>query len=496
MNRRDFSRCLLMTGAAGVTPLARAAGELVRPTPEQRAWQDMELETFVHFGPITWRASESDRTFVPPDRINPERLDTEQWAEVARSMGSRQLIFVAKHAAGFCWWQTDTTQYGVRQSPWRDGKGDVMRDLVESCRKRGLKLGVYLSPADEFLGARVSGRCADAAAQEKYNSVYRRQLTELLTRYGDISEVWFDGSLLVEVGDILKRHAAKAMVFQGKYATVRWVGNEEGFAPDPNWNTVPEDAGHSGVATAKDGDPNGTVWLPNEIDTRLRAHWFWSPTNEGTLKSLNELMEIYYRSVGHGATLLMNQTPDRSGLIPEPDVRRTAEFGAELRRRFSKSVAETQGKGATLELALPGSRRIDHIVTMEDLAQGQRVREYRVEGLSGGKWRELVRGTSIGQKKIDVVQPVEVSKIRWTATAVAAPPVLRRLAVYDTGGQGGGGAVSERPPTAPSSSGIPPASPTTGLPGISTSRPIARTPDSTRSHSSPPGATVVSTCAP
>jgi len=445
MNRRNFSRCLLMAGAsAGVAPRAEAAREPARPTPEQRAWQDMELETFVHFGPVTWRASEADRTFVPPDRINPERLDTEQWAEVARSMGSRQLIFVAKHAAGFCWWQTDTTQYGVKQTPWRGGKGDVMRDLVDSCRKRGLKLGVYLSPADEFLGARVSGRCADAAAQEKYNAVYRQQLTELLTRYGEISEVWFDGSLLVEVGDILKRHAPKAMVFHGKYATVRWVGNEDGFAPDPNWNTVPEEAGRSGVATAKDGDPDGAVWMPNEIDTRLRAHWFWSPANEGTLKSLDELMEIYYRSVGHGAVLLMNQTPDRSGLIPEPDVRRTAEFGAEIKRRFGASVAEAQGKGPTMELALPRPRRIDHVVTMEDIAQGQRVREYRVEGLAGGEWRELVRGTSIGQKKIDVIRPVEVSRIRWRATA-ETPPVIRRLAVYDSGGQSGGGAVSVAP---------------------------------------------------
>jgi alpha-L-fucosidase len=439
VNRRDFSKSLLLAAAAAPSPAAPApaAPALARPTPDQRAWQDLELETFVHFGPITWRRSEQDRTPVPASDINPEKLDTEQWADVAQSMGSKQLIMVAKHAAGFCWWQTDTTEYGVKQTPWRGGKGDVMKDISESCRKRGLKLGVYLSPADEFLHVRVAGRAADPSFQEKYNAIYRQQLTELLTRYGQISEVWFDGSLVVDVGDILTRHAPHAMVFQSKYATVRWVGNEEGFAPDPNWNAVGDEAGHSGVATAKDGDPAGSVWLPNEIDTRLRAHWFWSPNNEPTLKSLDELMAIYYRSVGHGAVLLMNQTPDRSGLIPEADVKRTAEFGAEIKRRFATSVAETSGHGNTVELNLKAPHQIDHIVTQEDISQGQRVREYRVEGLVVGAWRELARGTSIGQKKIDVIRPVTVSRLRWRATNAAASPVLRKLAVYDVGGAAG-----------------------------------------------------------
>ena len=437
MLRRDLSRFLLLGGSSAVLgiPAPDRAKEPARPTPEQLAWQDMELETFVHLGPFTWRPNESDRTFVPTDQIDPSRLDTEQWADVAQSMGSRQLIFVAKHVAGFCWWQTDTTRYGVKQAPWREGKGDVMRDLAQSCRRRGLKLGVYLSPEDAFLGARISGRCADAAAQENYNRIYRRQLTELLTRYGEISEVWFDGSLVIDVGDILKSHAPKAMVFQGKYATIRWVGNEDGFAPDPNWNAVWEGPARSGVATAKDGDPDGVVWLPNEVDTRLRANWFWNPTNESTLKSVDELMAIYYRSVGHGAVLLMNQTPDRTGLIPEPDVRRTAEFGAEIRKRFAKSVAETAGRGPVVELPLARPHRIDHIVTMEDVTPGQRVREYYIEGLIDGTWRQLVKGTSVGHKKIDVVKPVVVSKIRWKAVAASTSPVIRRLAVYDAGGQ-------------------------------------------------------------
>jgi alpha-L-fucosidase len=389
MNRREFSQYLMMAGLAPFGARAPNSDGLARPTADQLAWHEMELETFVHLGPLSWLPNESDRTLPPVDEMIPEKLDTEQWADVALSMGSRQLIFVAKHEAGFCWWQTNTSAYGVRRSPWRAGNGDVMRDLAASCRKRGLKLGVYLSPADHFQNVGLGGRAPNEEAQQKYTAIYRQQLTELLTRYGDISEVWFDGSIVFDVGDILKQHAPHAMVFQGKHATIHWVGNEDGFAPDLNWNTVTPQAAASGVSTSKDGTPDGTVWLPNEVDTRLRANWFWSPTNEKTLKSLDQLMDIYYRSVAHGAVLLMNQTPDRSGLIPEPDARRTAEFGAEIRRRFATPLAETRGKGQRLELDLKGTRRIDHVITMENIAQGQRVRQYRVEGFANGQWREL-----------------------------------------------------------------------------------------------------------
>ena len=159
-------------------------------------------------------------------------------ADSAEAMGAKYIIFVAKHVGGFCMWQTETTDYGVRNIPWRGGKGDVLGDLAESCRKRGMKLGVYLSPYDRKQGAGSGGRCRTKEAQQRYNTIYRRQLTEVLSRYGRMFEVWFDGSNVIPVGDILTKHAPRAMVFQGPHATIRWVGNEDGVAPYPAWNAV------------------------------------------------------------------------------------------------------------------------------------------------------------------------------------------------------------------------------------------------------------------
>lgn len=410
---------------------------LAKPTPEQAVWQDGELEMFLCLDPCTWQDREYDNHSTPLDRINPEKLDTDQWARVARSMGAKLILFVAKHTGGFCWWQTETSAYGVKETPWRGGKGDVMKDLSESCRKAGLKLGVYLSPRDDKFGARGGGKCATPKAQKVYNKVYRQQLTELLTRYGEISEVWYDGGLVIEVGDLLKRHVPKAMILQGKYATIRWVGNEEGYTTYPAWNAVSEEARLRG-STVADGDPNGETWLPIEVDTvNVSPHfWFWNKKPVRQLRGLDELMDCYYRSVGYGAVLLLNQTPDTSGLIPDADAQRAAEFGAEIQRRFGQSLAETLGKGETVELKLPKPMTIDHAITMEDIREGERVREYVIEGMADGAWKELCRGAAIGHKKIDRFAPVEVLRVRLRCTQSAAEPLVRKLAVYNASATG------------------------------------------------------------
>jgi alpha-L-fucosidase len=404
--------------------------KLARPTPEQAAWHDCEIGVFVHVGPATWQDSEYDTLATPLEKINPEKLDTDRWVATAEAMGAKYIVFVAKHTGGFCWWQTDTTDYGVRNIPWRAGKGDVMKDLAESCRKRGMKLGVYLSPQDAKFGAGGGGRCANPEAQKRYDKIFRQQLTELLSRYGEMFEVWFDGSSITDVGDILKQYCPKAMVFQGPYATIRWVGNEDGVAPYPNWNSLPLARAKSGVSTGADGNPGGDAWMPNEVDARIRAQWFWNSKNADTLKSVDQLMGMYYQSVGRGAVLLLNIAPDTTGLMPEADAKRAAEFGAEIRRRFGKSIAETSGKGELVELDLGRPTRSDHVITMENIAEGERVREYAIEGLVSDQWKELCRGTSIGHKKIDQFAPTEMSKVRLRIVKSAAEPLIRKLAVY------------------------------------------------------------------
>jgi alpha-L-fucosidase len=425
-------RIALLFGLVPAAALATDPPPLARPPPAQAAWHDLEFGMFIHFGPATWQNREYDDLSTPLSDINPAKLDTEQWVRVAESLGAKYIVFVAKHTGGFCWWQTDSTDYGVRNTPWRNGNGDVMRDLAASCRARGMRLGVYLSPADVKHGVKLGGKCATPEAQETYNRLYRQQLTELLSRYGEIVEVWFDGSIVVPVGDILKARAPDAMVFQGPHATIRWVGNEQGYAPDPAWNTLPAAAARTGEATAEHSDPDGDVWMPLECDTVNVSphHWFWGTKPERKLRSVEELLDVYYRSVGHGAVLLLNQTPNTDGLIPEDAAARAAEFGAELRRRFDKCIAETSGTGETVELSLDKPTRIDHVITMEQITEGARVREYVVEGLVNGQWQALCCGTSIGHKKIDRFAPIEVAKVRWHAVRAVAEPCIRRLAVF------------------------------------------------------------------
>jgi len=347
-------------------------------------------------------------------------------------MNAGYIVFVAKHVGGFCMWQTDTTDYSIKSTPWHGGKGDVFGGLAESCRRAGIELGVYVSPQDRKHGAKVGGKCDTPEAQTAYDDLYRRQLTEALSRYGDMCEVWFDGSTVVEVGDILDHYAPRAMVFQSEHATIRWVGNEEGLAPYPAWNALPEADARSGKATAEHGASDGDVWLPLECDARIRADWFWTTGNAATLKTVDELMEMYYRSVGHGAVLLLNQTPDTTGLIPEADARRGAEFGAEVRRRFGSPVAETQGQSDVLELDLGKAATVDHVVTMEDICQGERVREYVIEGWAEGEWKELCSGSSVGHKKIDRFDAITTSKLRFRCIDCAATPAIRKLAAFST----------------------------------------------------------------
>ncbi|MEA1951490.1 MAG: alpha-L-fucosidase [Planctomycetota bacterium] len=420
--------CLLFAATAP----AQQAHKLALPTPEQVAWHDMEIEMFLCLDPCTWQDRERDNHSTPLKKINPAKLDTDQWARAAELMGARQIIFVAKHHGGFCWWQTETSDYGVKSIPWRGGHGDVVADLAESCRRRGIKLGMYLSPADDHIGAGNGGKCKTPEAQARYDKIFRQQLTELLSRYGQVHEVWFDGSCVVEVDDILAKYTPKAMIFQGPQATIRWVGNELGLAPYPAWNSVGEKDGRSGVATRQHGNPDGSLWLPLECDARIRSTWFWNSKNAHTLKSLDELMKMYYVSVGRGAVLLLNNTPDTTGLIPASDMRRTAEFGAEIRRRFGRSVGETSGDGKLVELDLGRPMPIDHVACMEDIRQGERVRKYVLEGRVEGDWRTLASGTAIGHKRIDQIEPVTVSRLRLRVIESAGQPRIRKLAVYNT----------------------------------------------------------------
>ena len=444
--------CIIFTLLVIASACLAGEVDLGKPRPEQLAWQDMEIGLMISWGPSTYENTQQDENTFPLDKINPTKLDTDQWIHAAELIGAKYVVLCAKHSGGFCCWQTDTTEYSIKNAPWKGGKGDIVRDLAESCRKKGIKLGLYLSPADRKHGAPLTwgtdwkgpqGHAKNPDDQPAYDKLFRAQLEELLSRYGEVVELWFDGGMVTEIGDILKRYP-KTVVMGGRNTTIRTAG-EDGFAPYPIWSSV---------------TPGQKAWMPVEcpVPTRDTWYWFWNENTDNMLKSLDHMVEIYYNTVGHNATLLLNANPDRTGLIPEIDMKRYAEFGEEIKRRFDHSIAETQGKGTEMELPITGApihivaiarrdstngedklmrvwqgaQTVDHAVLMEDVSLGERVTEYVVEGSVEGQWKELSKGSCIGHKKIDRFKPTMVTKLRLRCTQSLAEPVIRKFAAYNT----------------------------------------------------------------
>lgn len=414
---------------------------LARPTPEQLAWSDMELGLFIHWFPMGWYQDIDETRVTDPDyqqellaRCTCDTLDTDQWVQSAQDLGAKYLVFVAKHALGFCAWQTEHGSFGMKQIPYKNGQGDVVHDLALSCKKAGIKLGIYLAADTMVMAVGQQGIAQNPGFQTEYDRIYRAWLVELLSRYGEVVEVWFDGSLQIEVGDILQQYAPRAMVFQSKYATIRWVGQEEGYASDPAWNSVERYDALSGIATQRHGTPEGQVWLPLECDARIRRDWgYHHNLADNPLKSVDQLMDMYYGSVGRGAVLLLNQAPHPGGHIIPEDMARMREFGQEIRTRFKKPLGTARGEGTTLELPLQKPGSVDHVVLMEDIRFGERVRAYQVEALVGGAWVQVSAGIAIGHKKIDAFPAVTTDRLRFTALESVGSPILREFTAYDAG---------------------------------------------------------------
>lgn len=407
---------------------------LAKPSPIQYQWHEQERIMFVCLDPCTWQGREYDNHSTPLERINPRKLNTDQWCEVAQSWGAKEILYVAKHTGGFCWWRTETTDYGIKNTSYKNGNGDVLKELSESCEKYGLTLGIYVYPGDETWGAGIGsgGQTSDPSKQDAYNKVFRTQLTEVLTNYGDIMEVWFDGSCKIDVNDILEKYASNSVILQGPKTNLRWPGTESGKLFYPAWNSLKSEDLKTGVSTQVHGDPDGDAWAPLEADTPLYDHnWFWAPGNEQKRKSLDHMIECYYKSVGYGGVLLLNSTPDTTGLIPEGDVHFYKAFGKEIDQRFKNPVAEvSEKKGTNITLEIPEKQKINHVVIMEDYRQGHRIRSYKIDGLVNGKWEELCSGQSIGRKKIDYFPDTEVEKIRIKTEKNVEEPLIRNLSVY------------------------------------------------------------------
>jgi alpha-L-fucosidase len=426
----------------------------VLPTKAQLDWADAEIGVLIHFDMQVFKPDYEWRRDLGkhPDAsvFNPKQLDTDQWIKAAKAAGAKYAVLVAKHCSGFSLWPTKAHEYSVKNSPWKNGEGDLVKDFVASCKKYGLKPGIYASTtANGFLRVDNPGKVlsGDPDEQKRYNKIVETQLTELWTNYGPLFEIWFDGGVLpVEKGgfDILslvKKYQPNAIAFQGPFGyenNIRWVGNEEGVAPYPCWSRADSTTSASGVIEIKglNGNPNGLFWCPGEADFPLRLNstfqggWFWHKDQDNKIRSLEELMDKYCKSVGRNTNMLLGIVIDDRGLVPDADVARLNEIGSKIEKSFSNHISKTSGTGNELILELNTSKQPSYIVIQEDITMGERVLKYRILGLSGNTWQPLSEGSSIGHKRIEKIKEGKFSSIKLIIDESNGNPQIKNLACY------------------------------------------------------------------
>ncbi len=451
--------------------------EPLPPTPSLRqlAWHELEYYCFIHFNMNTFTGREWGEGYEDPAQFNPTQLDCRQWARVCSEAGMKGIILTAKHHDGFCLWQSDSTEHSVKNSPFRGGKGDVLRELSTACREFDLKLGFYLSPWD---------RNHPNYGTPAYNEYFKMQLKEVLTGYGEIFEFWFDGANGEGPNgkrqdydwegfiQTVREHQPKAALFSDAGPDIRWVGNENGFADETNWSLLHRDEFYPGTPRHKEltqGHSNGTHWVPAECDVSIRPGWFYHSEEDDKVKSPAQLMDIYERSVGRNGALLLNLPVDRRGLVHENDIAallgfkaiRESIFAIDLAKDASITASNVRGgdpsyaaslmkdddaktfwatddevNQANAEVDFGESRTISRVLLQEFIPLGQRVEEFAIFAYAGAgdddenAWKKIVDGTTIGNKRILSFPPVLASKVRLEILKSRACPVLKRISIY------------------------------------------------------------------
>ena len=454
----------------------------VTPSPRQLRWQKLELTTFFHFGVNTFTDKEWGDGKEDPKIFNPTGLNAEQWIKTVKDAGFKQVIITAKHHDGFCLWPTKTTEHSVKNSPWKNGKGDVVKEVADACKKYNIGFGVYLSPWD---------RNATMYGTEAYNDFFIDQLTELLTQYGRVDEVWFDGANgegpngKKQVYDfnrwyshIRKLQPAATIAIMGP--DVRWVGTETGKGREMEWSVVPADenmlekiadGSQKDVAYAPTGDKRGQdlgsrekirnakglVWYPAETDVSIRPGWFYHSKEDDKVKSPEKLLEIYFSSVGYNSVLLLNIPPDKRGLLADSDVKSLQGFRQLLDKTFSSNLAKgaaikavngvntkalldnkydtyftTKGKDSitTIEFSLPALKTFDVLSLQENITVGQRIESFVMEYKEGGEWKPVTEGSTVGYKRLIRFKEVTAKQVRVRILSSRLNPTLSEFALY------------------------------------------------------------------
>lgn len=429
---------------------AQQKNNQVLPGAAQVQWAQTEVGAMFHFDLQNFVPAYEFREWgTHPDAsvFNPAQIDTDQWIRAAKAGGAKYAVLVAKHCSGFSLWPTNAHDYSVKKSPWKNGKGDIVAEFIASCKKYGVKPGIYASAAaNGYCYVDNPGKVQPGSpyTQEAYNKIVVQQLTELWTNYGKLFEIWFDGGVLPvheggpDLAPLLKKLQPDAIVFQGPSDAknlIRWVGNEEGLAPYPNWSRSDTTSSASGTIKVEhmNGDPEGKIWCPGEADFPLRTGWqggwFWKAEGQGML-SVEQLLTNYNTSVGRNANMIIGIVVDTSGRVPQEDVDRLTAFGNELEKRFKKPIAAVSGNGKEIILKAKANQAKHFIIIQEDISRGERIRKYVVEALSGNIWKPVAEGLSVGHKRIHEVEGLQAQQIRLRVIGSEGVPQIKTLALY------------------------------------------------------------------
>jgi len=455
--------------------------EPVGPVPSDRqlAWHNMKYYAFVHFNMNTFTNMEWGTGGESPEQFNPTELDARQWARVAKEAGMTGLIITAKHHDGFCLWPTKTTEHSVKNSPWKNGKGDLIKDLSTACEEYGLKLGIYLSPWD---------RNHEDYGKPEYVADFHEQLRELLTDYGDVFEVWFDGANggsgyygganetrkidnktyyeWEKTHAIVRELQPNAVIFSDGGPDIRWVGNEEGWANEKNWSIMRRDEIYPGwprYVELRSGHEDGSHWLPAEVNTSIRPGWYYHPGEDHQVKSLEHLVKIYYESIGRNGNFLLNLPVDARGLVHEKDVEQLIALKKQIDKDFAMELAKgkkitasdvrgnnpdyeagnsNDGKSETywatndgvtqgwLSVEFNEPTEVNRLLIQEYIPLGQRVQNFIVEAEVDDKWIELDQQTTIGHRRIIKFETVKATKIRVDFKEAKGPLAISNFELY------------------------------------------------------------------
>lgn len=430
------------------------------PNKQQLAWQEAELGVVFHYDLHVFddkKYGQGGNRINPfPDYqiFNPKNLDTDQWICAAKAAGAKFAILTATHETGFALYQSDVNPYCLKAVKWQNGKGDIVKDFVESCRKYDIKPGIYVGIRwNSFYGVHNFQVNGEGDFRENRQLWYKKMcegmVSELCTKYGELFEIWFDGGAdhpdkgAPDVLPIVQKYQPNCVFYHNlQLAETRWGGSESGTIPYPCWATFPNPYSHGGDTQAermkllKHGDPEGKYWMPAMSDAPLRGYngrheWFWEPGDEEHIFPLENLMKMYYGSVGHNSTLILGLTPDANGLMPESDVKRLKEWGDEIKRRFSNPVGKTSGRGNQIEIELPIKQVINHIIIQEDIKNGERIRKYEIQAFINGKWKTIAEGSCVGQKRIQKFDSVSTNKIRLVVSESLASPQIKNFSVFN-----------------------------------------------------------------